>query len=160
MCYHQPDGKNPTGDNYYMSLALQQAKIAGKMGEVPVGAVIIRGSDIIASACNMREQRQDATAHAELIAVRQACKRLKTWRLSGCVIYVTLEPCPMCAGALIAGRLERLVYGCPDNRFGGAETIFNIVSNPSLNHWLQVTAGVCEEECRELMQDFFKNKRK
>jgi tRNA(adenine34) deaminase len=143
-----------------MGLALQQAKIAGRMGEVPVGAVITKENDVIASSCNMREQWQDATAHAELIAVRQACERLKTWRLSGCTIYVTLEPCPMCAGALVAGRLERLVYGCPDNRFGGAETIFNIVNNSFLNHRLQVTAGVCEKECRELMRIFFKNKRK
>jgi tRNA(adenine34) deaminase len=152
-------GFDDGNDQHYMRLALQQAEIAGKMGEVPVGAVITKGNDVIASSHNMREHWQDATAHAELIAVRQACGQLKTWRLSGCTIYVTLEPCPMCAGAIVAGRLERLVYGCPDSRFGGAETIFNIVNNPSLNHRLQVRAGVCEKECRELMQEFFKNKR-
>ena len=146
-------------DSYYMRLAIKQAKLAAEANEVPVGAVIIKNGQLVASAGNMRERQQDATAHAELIAVRQACQELNTWRLSGCTLYVTLEPCPMCAGALVMSRLYRLVYGCADPRAGAVESIFNVANHPALNHRLKVTAGLHEEECQELLRAFFQKKR-
>ncbi|BEU87125.1 tRNA adenosine(34) deaminase TadA [Selenomonas sp. TAMA-11512] len=145
----------------YMRAALAEAKAAFAMGEVPVGAVIVddRSGDIVARGHNMRETWRDATAHAEVIAIREACKALERWRLSGCSLYVTVEPCPMCAGALLMSRVDRLFYGVPDSKAGGCESIFNIVSHPRLNHRLEVTAGVLEEECRELLKAFFQTRR-
>lgn len=143
-----------------MGLALAEAKRAYDLGEVPIGAVIVLNSEVIASAHNMRETWLDATAHAEMIAIKNACQKLKTWRLTGASIYVTIEPCPMCAGALIMSRIERLVYGSSDYKAGAVESLFNIAQNPALNHQLAVTAGVRSEECSQLMKDFFKAKRK
>lgn len=146
-------------DNYYMQLALQQAQIAANKQEIPIGAVLVKDKKVIAQAHNMRETWQDGTAHAEIIVVKQACKLLNTWRLTGCTLYVTVEPCPMCAGALIMSRLDRLVYGCADSKAGACESLFNIVNNPNLNHRLKVTAGICETECRKIIKDFFLAKR-
>lgn len=146
-------------DKKYMQLALKQAQKAISHGDVPVGAIIVRNGQVIAEACNMREVEQDATAHAEIIAIKQACDFLKTWRLSDCTMYVTLEPCPMCAGAIVLSRLRRLVYGVADAKMGAAESLFNIVDNKSLNHSVSVTAGLCEAECRAMLQEFFKQKR-
>ena len=146
-------------DCYYMKLALEQAQLAAKQQEIPIGAVLVKEDKVIAHAHNMRETWQDGTAHAEIIVIQQACKILHSWRLTGCTLYVTVEPCPMCAGALIMSRIDRLVYGCADSKAGASESLFNITNNPQLNHRLQVTAGVCETECREIMRNFFANKR-
>ena len=147
-------------DEFYMGLALEEARLAKEAGEVPVGAVIADGEGrVVAAARNKREELHDATAHAELIAVQEACAALGRWRLSDCSLYVTLEPCPMCSGAVVNARVGRLVYGCPDSKAGGAESIFNIVNNAALNHRTAVRAGVLEEECRAVLKDFFKERR-
>ncbi len=148
-------------DEVYMELALDQARQAGEAGEVPIGAVLVDAQgQVVAAARNRREEWQDATAHAELIALREACAALGRWRLSDCCLYVTLEPCPMCSGAILNARLGRLVYGCADSRAGGAESLFNIVANPRLNHRAEVRAGVLEEDCRALLQTFFQARRR
>ena len=146
-------------DEFYMGLALEEAKKAAALGEIPIGAILVQGEEVIARAHNMRETWQDATAHAEVIVIQEACKKLKRWRLTGCTLYVTVEPCPMCSGAIVNGRVERVVYGCPDIKAGGAESIFNIITNPNLNHVAQVTSGVREEECAQIMKEFFKKRR-
>ena len=142
-----------------MDLALAQAKLAFSRKEVPIGAVIIRGEEVIARACNRREIDQDPTAHAEILCIRKAAKKLKSWRLSGLTLYVTIEPCPMCAGAIYLARIERLVYGAKDERAGSAGTLYNIVNDPRLNHQVQVMGGVCEQEAARLVQDFFEGLR-
>ena len=146
-------------DAYFMGLALDEARKAAALGEIPIGAVVAAAGEVIAAAHNMRESWQDATAHAEVIAIREACRKLGRWRLSGCTLYVTVEPCPMCSGAIVNGRVERVVYGCPDSKAGGAESIFNIIANPNLNHCAAVTGGVREEECAAVMKNFFKRRR-
>ena len=146
-------------DADYMQLALVEAKKAEANGDVPVGAVIVKAGEVIAKAHNMREECCDSTAHAEVIAIRKACEHLHSWRLINCTMYVTLEPCPMCAGALVLSRMARLVYGAADIKMGACESLFNIVSNKNLNHSIDVTAGVCEQQCKEMLQEFFKSKR-
>lgn len=147
-------------DNYYMGLALAEAEEAYKTGEIPIGAVLTLGDKVIAKAHNMRETWQDATAHAEIIVIREACRQLERWRLTGVTLYVTIEPCPMCAGALVMSRIDRLVYGSSDYKAGGVESIFNIVQNDALNHQMAVTAGVRADECSAIMKRFFKERRK
>lgn len=147
-------------DAYYMGLAIDEARKAFALGEVPIGAVLVVAGEIVASAHNMRETWQDPTAHAEIIVIRQACHALKRWRLTGATLYVTIEPCPMCAGALVMSRVDRLVYGSPDYKAGAVESLFNIVENDSLNHRMAVTAGVRADECAELMRAFFRCRRK
>ena len=147
-------------DEEMMRLALFEAQKAYDLGEVPVGAVITdHGGVVTASAHNLRETWHDATAHAELLAIRQACEKFGSWRLAGCTLYVTLEPCPMCAGAIIMSRLCRVVYGAPDSKAGACESVFTILNTPALNHSPDVTAGVLEEESRELLQRFFAERR-
>lgn len=146
-------------DKYFMSLAIEEAKIAYLLDEVPVGAVIVRNGEVIARGHNLRETLKDATAHAEIIAINEACRRLNGWRLIGCSMYVTLEPCPMCAGALVNSRVERLVFGAYDLRAGAGGSVYNIPEDTRLNHRLEVKGGFMEEECRSLMQSFFKRKR-
>ena len=148
-------------DREYMQMALAEARQAMAQGEVPVGAVLVDdGGGVVARAHNRREGECDATAHAEILAIRAGGKRLGRWRLADCTLYVTLEPCPMCAGALVMGRLRRLVYAVPDARAGAVGSIFNVPDHPSLNHRLEVTAGVLEDECRTLLQQFFKHCRR
>lgn len=147
-------------DNYYMGLALLEARQAYSLGEIPIGAVLVVGGEVIARAHNMRETWNDATAHAEVIAIREACQKLGRWRLTGATIYVTIEPCPMCAGALVMSRVDRLVYGSSDYKAGAVESIFNVVQHDALNHRLEVTAGVRAQECSALMKDFFRERRK
>jgi len=142
-----------------MGLALDQARQAAAAGEVPIGAVLVLDGEVIAQAHNLRETDQDATAHAEMLVIREACRRLGRWRLSGATMFVTIEPCPMCAGALVMSRVDRLVYGSPDFRAGAVESIFNVVQHPALNHRLAVTAGVRQEECAAVMQAFFRERR-
>ncbi len=144
-------------DREFMSHALKEARQAYLEGEVPIGAVLVDGSGIlICREHNRIEQLQDATAHAELLALRAGSRLLKRRRLTDCTLYSTVEPCAMCAGALVLCRVRRLVYGATDSKFGAAESLFNVVNNPALNHQLEVTAGVCEEEARQLMKKFFR----
>lgn len=145
---------------YYMRLALDEARKAAALGEIPIGAVLVCEGKVIAAAHNMRESWQDGTAHAEIIVIQAACKKLGRWRLSGCTLYVTVEPCPMCSGAIVNSRIDTVVYGCPDVKAGGAESIFNIITNPNLNHCAEVISGVCEEECAQVMKNFFQRRRK
>ncbi len=147
-------------DTEYMGLALDEAKKAYAIGEVPIGAVIVKDGEVIAAAHNLRETGHDATAHAEVMAIRQACEKIGHWRLTGATLYVTIEPCPMCAGALVMSRIARLVYGAADYKAGAVESLFNITNHSGLNHQMEVTAGVREEECRTLMKEFFRERRK
>ncbi|SDF64122.1 tRNA adenosine(34) deaminase TadA [Sporolituus thermophilus] len=150
-----------TMDDYdYMGIALEEARKAYAIGEVPIGAVLVMDGAVVARAHNRRETWHDATAHAEIIVIQQACKLLGRWRLTGATLYVTIEPCPMCAGALVNSRIDRLVYGSPDYKAGAVESLFNIVQHPALNHRLEVTAGVRADECAEIMRDFFRQRRK
>ena len=143
-----------------MGVALSEAQKAADEGEVPIGAVLTQDGVVIAQAHNLRETDKDATAHAEMLVIREGCRKLGRWRLSGTTLYVTIEPCPMCAGALVMSRVDRLVYGSPDFRAGAVESIFNVVQHPALNHRLAVTAGVRQEECAAAMQAFFRKRRR
>ena len=147
-------------DEEYMGLALAEARKAYELGEVPIGAVVVKDGEVIATAYNLRETGHDATAHAEVLAVRKACEKIGHWRLTGATLYVTIEPCPMCAGALVMSRIDRLVYGAADYKAGAVESLFNITNHSGLNHRIEVRAGVREEECRNLMKDFFRERRK
>lgn len=147
-------------DEEWMDLALAQARIASEAGEVPVGAVIVFEERVVASAHNLRETIQDPTAHAELIALREASKALGTWRLSGATCFVTLEPCPMCAGALVNARIDRVVYATDDPKAGATATLYNIGTDLRLNHRFTVTTGVRKDEAAELLKKFFGDIRK
>ena len=146
-------------DEEYMRRALRLAEQAAEIGEVPVGAVVVRGGEVIGAAGNRRECDHRATAHAELLAIEQACEALGSWRLQDCTLYVTLEPCPMCAGAIVNARVGRVVFGCKDARAGAMGSVLNLPSYP-LNHRPQCTYGVCEQECRAVLQAFFAARRK
>jgi len=146
-------------DAYFMGEALRQARKAYRAEEVPVGAVIAREGQIIARAFNQVEMLKDATAHAEMLAITQAENKLEDWRLVDCDLYVTKEPCPMCAGAIVHARLRRVVFGCPDPKGGGAGGVFNILQNPALNHQCTVTGGVMLEDCRKMLREFFAERR-
>jgi tRNA(adenine34) deaminase len=146
---------------HHMELALQEAATAADEDEVPVGAVIVsleRG--IIAQAHNQREQLNDPTAHAEMIALTQAATALGSWRLENCILYVTLEPCPMCAGAAVQARLPIVVYGTPDPKAGACDSLYRITSDPRLNHRAQVVSGVLADRCAEVLSEFFAAKRR
>jgi tRNA(adenine34) deaminase len=146
-------------DERYMRLAIEQAGIAEENGDVPIGAVIVHNGQIIGKAYNQREQLQDPTAHAEIIALTQAAAALESWRLEGCTMYVTLEPCPMCAGALVLARIDRLVYGCDDPKAGAVKSLYNIVTDSRLNHRIEVISGVLAEQCSDLLEQFFQKRR-
>lgn len=143
----------------FMRLALDEAARAVSHGDVPIGAVVVLDDEVIASACNERELRSDPTAHAEVLALRAASERLGTWRLDGATLYVTLEPCPMCAGALVLARVQRLVYGAQDPKAGAAFSLYNIVQDPRLNHSLEVVPDVLEQDCAAILRDFFATRR-
>lgn len=142
-------------DTYFMGQAMRQAKKAYEDGEVPIGAIIVRGGHIIARAANQVETLKDATAHAEMLAITQAENACGDWRLTDCDIYVTKEPCPMCAGALVHARLRRVIFGCHDPRGGAAGGLINILQLPGLNHQCQITSGVLGEESSHLLKEFF-----
>jgi tRNA(adenine34) deaminase len=146
-------------DDYFMSEALRQAHMAFEHGEVPVGAVIVREGRIIARAYNQVELLKDATAHAEVLAITQAEQLMGDWRLTGCTLYVTKEPCPMCAGAAIHVRLDRVVFGVADVKAGAAGGALNLLQFPSFNHSCVITSGVKQAECRALLQAFFRQQR-
>ncbi|MGA1236775.1 MAG: tRNA adenosine(34) deaminase TadA [Limisphaerales bacterium] len=146
-------------DDYFMSEALRQAQRAYAADEVPVGAVIVRGGRVIARAFNQVELLKDATAHAEMLALTQATEIVGDWRLTDCTLYVTKEPCPMCAGAVVHARLERVVFGAPDAKGGAAGGAMNLLQFPTLNHRCLITSGVRLEECRGLLKSFFSARR-
>ncbi|MBX9742124.1 MAG: tRNA adenosine(34) deaminase TadA [Chthoniobacterales bacterium] len=146
-------------DHYFMHQALKQAQRAYQADEVPIGAIIVREDKIIARAFNQVEMLRDATAHAEILVITQAEAALGDWRLNECDLYVTKEPCPMCAGAVVLSRLRRVIFGCHDPRGGAAGGFINLLQTPNLGHRCLITGGVCEEESRHLLQAFFGEKR-
>jgi tRNA(adenine34) deaminase len=146
-------------DEYFMREALRQAAKAYEAGEVPVGAVIVREGRVIARAFNQVELLKDATAHAEMLALTQAEEVIGDWRLADCTLYVTKEPCPMCAGAVVHTRLARVVFGASDPKAGAAGGALNLLQFPTLNHRCTITGGVCEKDCRALLQNFFTEQR-
>lgn len=147
-------------DSRFMIEAIKEADAAAQEDEVPIGAVIVHSGKIIARAHNQRETLNDPTAHAEIIALTQAAEYLNSWRLCGCTMYVTLEPCPMCAGALVNARIDRLVYGPADAKAGACESLYNIVQDERLNHRIEVVKDFMSEPCRLLLKEFFSMKRK
>ena len=149
-----------TSDDHFMNEALRQARLAYDADEVPIGAIIIRENKIIARAFYQVELLKDATAHAEILAITQAAHALGDWRLEGCTLFVTKEPCPMCAGAIVLSRVKRLVFGVRDDKAGGAGSVFPITTQGGLNHTVEVTGGTKELEARQLIQGFFREKRR
>jgi len=143
-------------DEQYMKLAIEQAERALEKDEVPIGAIIVYQDEVIASGFNVRELSQETLSHAELIAIQQANKEIGSWRLEDCTLYVTLEPCPMCAGAIVQSRIKRVVYGAVDPKAGCAGTIMNLLDDQRFNHQVEVTSGVLEKECSLLLTNFFK----
>jgi tRNA(adenine34) deaminase len=146
-------------DKKFMLEALKQAKIAAENGEVPVGAVIVKNGEIIASGRNEREAKQNALSHAEIEAINNACKKLNSWRLDGCEMYVTLEPCPMCAGAIINSRIKTLIFGAYDSKMGSIDSVINLCDYP-YNHKVEVYGGIMEDDCLSLLKTFFEDLRK
>lgn len=151
--------KSLSPDEIFMRMALRQARIAAEQGETPVGAIITHQGHLVGQAYNQVELLKDPTAHAEILAITQAASVLGDWRLTDTVMYVTKEPCPMCAGAIVLARIPRVVWGMTDSLRGGAVSLFQIFSAKPLNHKPEYTAGVLENECRELVQSFFKKLR-
>ena len=147
-------------DEDYMRLALAEAHKAAELGEVPIGAVVVRDGEVIASACNLREIEHDPAGHAEFAAIEQASQRLGAWRLTGCTVYVTLEPCIMCAGLMHQARVDRCVYGAPDPKAGALGTLYQVNADERLNHTFEATPGVLADECAEVLREFFAARRK
>lgn len=147
-------------DNYWMEKALALAKRAAALGEVPIGAVLVKDGKIIGRGFNRREGQNDPSAHAEMLAIRQAARRLAAWRLTGTTLYVTLEPCPMCMGAIILARIERLVFGSFDPKAGAAGSLYNLADDPRFNHRIELESGVRGNECSELLSGFFRELRR
>ena len=142
-----------------MGLALKEAGLAFQMGEVPVGAVVVKDGNVISSSHNLREISKDPSAHAEILALRDATKKSDSWRLTESTLYVTKEPCIMCAGALVNARITRLVYGCRDEKAGGVDSLYRILNDRRLNHQVGVVSGILEDECAEILRIFFKDRR-
>jgi tRNA(adenine34) deaminase len=147
------------GDEYYMRLAMREAARAREEGDVPIGAVVVRGGEVIAAGRNERELREDPTAHAEVLALREAAQAVGSWRVSDATLYVTLEPCAMCAGAIVLARVPRVVYGASDPKAGAAGSVLDVLGEPRLNHRPEVEGGILGEECGELLSDFFASRR-
>lgn len=143
----------------YMTYAYELAQKAYKKDEVPVGAVVVYNNKIIATGYNKRQKTQDATNHAEVIAIKKACKKLKTFRLNDCTLYVTLEPCVMCAGAIINARIGKVVFGAYDKKFGCCGSLYNLLGDKKFNHHPEVVGGVMEQKCSKILTDFFESKR-
>src|SRR5207244_11362198 len=160
-----PDAIDPspvTGardDAHYMERSLAQARHAAAMGEVPVGAVIVRDGSVLAEAHNLIESTPDATAHAEMLVLRQAATLARSWRLDGVTLYVTLEPCPMCAGAMVLARIDRLVYGAPDPKKGAVDSVYDVLRHPANNHRVEISSGILAEPAGRLLRDFFAARR-
>ena len=145
---------------FYMQEALTEARKAAAHGDIPVGAVIVRRGKIIARGHNRREQEQSVLLHAEIAAIAEACKALGGWRLRDCTLYVTLEPCPMCAGAIIEAQMQTVVFGADDSKWGAGGSLFQLLQSPLLNYQAEVISGICAEESKGLLQQFFADKRK
>ncbi|TMF84578.1 MAG: nucleoside deaminase [Chloroflexi bacterium] len=160
-----PDAIDPslvTGardDAHYMERALAQARRAAAIGEVPVGAVIVRDGSVLAEAHNLIEGTPDATAHAEMLVLRRVATLARSWRLDGVTLYVTLEPCPMCAGAMVLARIDRLVYGAPDPKKGAVDSVYDVLRNPANNHRVEISSGILAEPAGRLLRDFFAARR-
>lgn len=152
--------EKPASDIEYMQMALEQARLAAQADEVPIGAVVVRDGEVIATARNTREEDRDPAGHAEFTALLRAAKELDAWRLSGCTVYVTLEPCIMCAGLMHQARIDRCVYGASDPKAGALGSLYEVHCDERLNHTFEVRSGVLEEECASLLKDFFAAKRK
>ena len=148
------------GDEAWMAEALHEAELAASEGEIPVGCVIVRDGQLVARGHNLREQTGDPTAHAEVVAIRRAAQALGCWKLSGCTMYVTLEPCPMCAGAISQARIVRLIYGASDPAYGCAGSVYRIPEDPAFNHFCICDGGVRESDCRALLERFFQRRRR
>ncbi|WP_101841814.1 tRNA adenosine(34) deaminase TadA [Halobacillus sp. Marseille-P3879] len=148
-----------SNDEYYMGLAIDQARLAEEIGEVPIGAVIVHNGEVAAAGYNKRETSQLASSHAEFIAIEEANQKIGSWRLEDCTLYVTLEPCPMCAGAIVQSRIPRVVYGASDPKAGCAGTLMNLLQEERFNHQAEVTAGVLGEQCGQMLTLFFKELR-
>ncbi|WP_404460118.1 tRNA adenosine(34) deaminase TadA [Sutcliffiella horikoshii] len=146
-------------DEHFMKLAIEEAKKAEALKEVPIGAVLVHDGKVIAKGYNLRETTQRSITHAEILVIDQACEALQTWRLEEAILYVTLEPCPMCAGAIIQSRIKKVVYGAKDPKAGCAGTLMNILQDSRFNHQTEVASGIMEEECGELLSSFFKKLR-
>ena len=146
-------------NNKFMKSALKEAEKSYDKEEIPVGAVIVKDGKIIARGHNLKETKNDTTNHAEIIAIRKASKKLKSWRLTGCTMYVTLEPCTMCAGALIQARLDKVVIGTMDEKTGACGSVLNVLEDYKFNHKVEIEKGVMEKECKEILQKFFKELR-
>ena len=142
-----------------MRLAIKQAQKAEKLDEVPIGAIIVLNGKVIAKGHNLTEKTQIATRHAEIIAIEKACKKLKSWRLDGAELFVTIEPCPMCAGAIANARIKKVYFGAYEPKSGSAESKFNVLSDSGLNHKVEFQGGILEKECREIIKNYFKQKR-
>jgi tRNA(adenine34) deaminase len=153
------DGRFFARDEHFMRLALREADQAADHDDVPIGAVIVREGEVLAAAGNERELRGDPTAHAEVLAMREASRRIGGWRIPGSVLYVTLEPCPMCAGAIVLARVPRVVYGAPDPKAGAAGSVLDILGEPRLNHRPRVDAGLLADEAASLLESFFAARR-
>lgn len=145
-------------NEYFMGIALQEAKVAGTKGDVPVGAIIVRNNKIISKGYNIKEQTNDPTGHAEIIAIKNASQELKSWRLNDCDMYVTLEPCSMCAGAIVQSRIKTLYIGTFDPKAGACGSVLNVTQNYNLNHWVDVQ-WLYDEKCSEVLKEFFRRKR-
>ncbi|MFX3634494.1 MAG: tRNA adenosine(34) deaminase TadA [Candidatus Pristimantibacillus sp.] len=146
-------------DQAWMYKALEEAKKAELIGEVPIGAIIVKDGEVIGTGYNLRETKHDPTAHAEMVAIREACDRIGAWRLLECTLYVTLEPCPMCAGAIVQSRIQRVVYGTRDPKAGCAGTLMNLLQEPRFNHETELTEGVLQSECATILTQFFRKLR-
>ncbi|ULA62565.1 MAG: tRNA-specific adenosine deaminase [Nitrospira sp.] len=147
-------------DERFMRIALEQAALAPALGEVPIGALLVHDGQILARAHNLRETRQDPTAHAEIVVIQEAASTLGTWRLIDCILYVTLEPCPMCAGAIVQSRIARTVFGAWDPKAGACGSLMDILTDTRLNHRVAVTGGLCESDSQVLLRDFFRQRRR
>ena len=158
LCFLWREVLDVKNDTYFMSLAIEAAKRSAELGEVPVGAVVVKDGEVVAVSSNKREQIKDATAHAETEAIRQACEKLGRWRLSDCELYVTLEPCPMCAGAILNAKINRVVYGAKDPRGGALGSLIDLRSYP-FYHKPIVECGIMADECKALLREFFVKKR-
>ncbi len=146
-------------DTFFMKKALQMAYLAEKRGEVPVGAIVVFNQKIIAQSFNQKECLQDACAHAEIMAIQKASQKLKQWRLHSCKLYVTLEPCLMCAGAILQARLKQLIYGCKDPKAGAVDSLYQVLTNPQLNHQVKIKRGILSSESSQMLKAFFQKKR-
>lgn len=145
---------------YYMKEALKEAKKAYEKGEIPIGAIVVKDGKIISRAYNKREEKMIATAHSEILAIEKACKKLENWRLSDCELYVTVEPCPMCAGAILNSRMKKLYFGARDEKSGAVASNIHMLDKEYLNHKMSYEEGLLKDECRDLLVDFFKKRRK